>query len=73
MNADEPDLDTSVLLNDDCCWVYDPDSLMPDSGVEGVLALIYRGGALFYLDGATRKWANVESLATAPAKPTRIK
>ena len=29
--------------------------------------------AAVYLDGATRKWLNVETTATAPAKPTRIK
>lgn len=56
----ETDFDTSVFLHDDSCWVYDHDSLMPDSGVEGVLALIYRNGCLFYLDGKTRTWHNVE-------------
>lgn len=61
MNAEEPDLDTSVFLHEDSCWVYDPDSLMPGSGVEGVLAMMYRGGSLFYLDGESRRWHNVET------------
>ena len=57
----------AVYLPEDTCWVADPDFLLPDSGVEGVLAMQYRGGDLFYLDGATRKWVNVE----AEEKPTR--
>lgn len=72
MTTEEPDLDTSVFLHDDACWVYDPDALHPDSGVEGVIALIYRSGTLFYLDGATRKWLSVEASTTC-TKPTRIK
>jgi len=57
----------AVYLPEGTCWVADPDFLLPDSGVEGVLAMQYRGGDLFYLDGATRRWVNVES----DAKPRR--
>lgn len=60
MNADD-DIDLSVFLHDDSCWIYDPEALMPDSGVEGVLAVQYRAGGLYYLDGETRKWLNVEA------------
>lgn len=57
----------SVYLPEDTCWVADPDFLPPDSGVTGVLAMQYRGGELWYLDGETRKWLNVEG----DAKPKR--
>ena len=57
----------AVYLPEDTCWVADPEFLLPDSGVEGVLAMQYRGGDLFFLDGASRKWVNVE----AEDKPTR--
>jgi hypothetical protein len=57
----------AVYLPEDTCWVADPEFLLPDSGVEGVLAMQYRGGDLFFLDGASRKWINVE----AEDKPTR--
>lgn len=53
--------ESSITLMEGECWVGDPDYLWPESGVEGVLAIQYRGGELFYLDGATRKWLNVES------------
>lgn len=43
------------------CWIADPDYLWHDSGVEGVLAIQMTEGGLFYLDGETRKWVNVET------------
>lgn len=58
-----------VHLGDGTCWVADPDLLAHDSGAEGVLALQYMEGALWYLDGATRKWLNVE--AQDSSKPAR--
>lgn len=57
----------AVYLAEDTCWIGDPDFLLPESGVEGVLAMQYRSGELWYLDGATRKWLNVE----ADTKPAR--
>lgn len=53
--------ESSLLIGEGECWVGDPDYLSPDSGVEGVLAIQFTGGQLFYLDGATRKGVNVES------------
>lgn len=50
-----------IVLTDDCVWVSDPDLLHPDAEADGVLALMYRGGCLFYLDGATRQWVNAEA------------
>jgi len=51
----------AVYLHDGTCWVADPDFLLQDSGVEGVLAMQYVDGHLWYLDGASRKWINVEA------------
>lgn len=55
------DWESSLVLSEDQCWVADPDYLWHESGAEGVLAIQYRAGELFYLDGATRKWVNVEA------------
>lgn len=58
-----------IMLSDGMCWVADPDLLAHDSGADGVLAVQYMEGGLFYFDGATRKWLNVE--ASDPGKPVR--
>ena len=58
-----------VLIPDGACWVADPDLLAHDSGAEGVLAVQYMEGGLYYFDGATRKWLNVE--AADPGKTAR--
>lgn len=58
-----------LYLSDDTCWIADPDLLAHDSAAEGVLAVQYRGGELFYLDGESRKWLNVE----AQAKSTKLR
>ena len=58
-----------VVLMDDCCWIGDPEALHHESGVdEGVLALQFRGGCLFYLDAATRQWVNVDDKGPKKAK-----
>lgn len=54
-----------VYLHDGECWVGDPEFLAHDSGVDGVIAVPFRDGALWYLDGETRKWLNVEAQDTA--------
>jgi len=72
----EPDDETEVefyapepvYLHEDTCWIGDPDALDPDSGAEGVLAIQYRAGCLWYLDGLTRQWYNVEKDGAKRAK-----
>ena len=49
-----------IVLMDDSCWVLDPDALDPANEATGVLAVMLRGGCLFYFDGETRQWTNVE-------------
>jgi hypothetical protein len=64
--TDEPDDDEEIVgeacvyLGDGQCWVADPAYLDQDSGVQGVLAVKFWGGALYYLDGQTRKWLSCE-------------
>lgn len=58
-----------VTLAEDICWIADPAALHPEAECSGVLAVIYRGGELFYLDGATRKWSNVESRPSSKPRP----
>ena len=53
-----PPLD--ITLTDGTCWVSDPDLLHHEESAEGVLAVQYRDGQLFYLDGLTRKWVSAE-------------
>ena len=66
----EPDNDTDeleveyiptepIVLMDDSCWVADPDALHHEEGGT-VLAVLYRGGGLWYLDGETRQWFSAE-------------
>ncbi len=40
-----------VYLPEDTCWVADPEFLLPDSGVEGVLAMQYRGATCSFWTG----------------------
>ena len=61
-----------VILMDDTVWVPDPDALHPDAQAEGVLALVYRGGCLFYFDGETRQWVNVEDKGPRKARLSRV-
>lgn len=56
-----------LYLHDGECWVSDPEYIAHDSGVQGVIAIQFRDGALWYLDGETRKWLNAES----DTKPSR--
>jgi hypothetical protein len=56
-----------LYLHDGECWVADPEYLAHDSGVQGVIAIQFRDGGLWYLDGETSKWLNVE----ADNKPQR--
>jgi len=58
-----------VILMDDTVWVPDPDALHPDAEAEGLLALLYRGGCLWYFDGQTRQWCNVEDKGPKKARP----
>ena len=62
-----------VVLPEDCCWIGDPDALEHDSGAEGVLAVQFKAGGLYYLDGLTRQWLNVEKdgakRARGPLRP----
>ena len=66
---DDEDVASEVplYLQDGECWVCDPEYLAHDSGVQGVIAIQFRDGALWYLDGETRKWMNAE----ADTKPAR--
>ena len=61
-----------VVLMDETCWVPDPDALHPDNEAEGVLALMLRGGCLFYFDGELRQWLNVEDKGPKKARLTRV-
>lgn len=61
-----------VVLMDDAVWVPDPDALHPEAEAEGVLALLYRGGCLWYFDGETRQWVNVEDKGPKKARLTRV-
>ena len=61
-----------VVLMDDTCWVPDPDALHPENEGVGVLALLYRGGCLWYFDGESRQWVNVEDKGPKKARLTRI-
>lgn len=61
-----------VILMDDTAWIPDPDALHPEAQAEGVLALVYRGGCLFYFDGETRQWVNVEDKGPRKARLSRV-
>ena len=72
MSDEEEDIEIegpdSIYLGDDTCWVYDPQYLDPDTEFDGVLAVQYRAGELFYLDGKKRKWVNAEKQSRGDAK-----
>lgn len=68
VEPDEVDVE-HIQLAEGECWVYDPEFLALDSGVKDVLAVQFTGGALWYLDGATRKWISAEK----PAEPDKGK
>jgi len=61
---------TELTLHDGECWIFDPDFLDPATEYEGVLAVQFRDGALWWLDGLSRKWINVEDGKAAGKKPT---
>lgn len=60
-----------VYLQEETCWIADPDYLHRESGVQGVIAIQYKGGQLWYLDGETRQWASAE--AETKAKPRGLR
>lgn len=73
---DEIDVDVvlpePIALHEDMVWIADPDALHPDSGVDdGVLAVQYKAGQLWYLDALTRQWLNVEKDGAKKARPLR--
>lgn len=73
---DEMDVEVSfpepVMLAEDTCWIPDPDLLHPEAEAEGVLAVLYRGGCLWYFDGASRQWCNVEDKGSKKARLSRV-
>lgn len=66
-DGEEIEGERALYLHDGECWVGDPDYLAHDSGVQGVIAVQFRDGALWFLDGESRKWLNAE----ADGKPAR--
>ena len=66
---EEVGAEAEIYLADGQCWIADPEYLAHDSGVGGVIAIQFRDGGLWYLDGETRKWLNVE--ASEQGKPAR--
>lgn len=63
----------SIILHDDSCWVSDPDALAHDSEASGVIAVLYRGGGLWFLDGETRQWYSAEKDGAKKARPASIR
>lgn len=57
-----------LYLSDGECWISDPEFLAHDAGVQGVIAVQFRDGALWYLDGESRKWLNAEAQDSARPK-----
>lgn len=64
---------TELTLGDGECWIFDPDFLHHDAEFEGVLAVQFKDGGLYYLDGMSRKWVNVEGAAAKTGKPSGIR
>ena len=64
---------TELTLHDGECWIFDPDFLHHDAEFEGVLALQFKDGGLYYLDGMSRKWVNVEGASAKTGKPSGIR
>jgi len=60
-----------IILMEDACWIFDPDALHPQSGAAGVLAVIYRGGQLWVLDGETREWLSADEKPGKKAEKLR--
>lgn len=60
-----------IVLIEDSCWVSDPDSLAHDSEASGVIAVLYRGGGLWFLDGESRQWLSAEKDGAKKARPLR--
>jgi hypothetical protein len=69
----EVSLPEPVILSDDTCWISDPDLLHPEAEAEGVLAVLYRAGCLWYFDGATRQWLNVEDKGPKKARLSPVR
>ena len=61
-----------LYLSDGECWIGDPDYLAHDSEVQGVIAVQFRDGALWFLDGESRKWLNAEA-PEAGKSPRKLK
>lgn len=70
--TDEPDDDElgeiavelesqELHLADGECWIIDPECLDPDTESEGVIAVQYREGGLYYMTGQAHKWMNAET------------
>lgn len=54
--AEPEELDT-IQLGEGEAWIWDVDSLAPDSGTDsGVLAVVNKDGQLFVLTAKDRKW-----------------
>ena len=80
--ADEPDdelgeiaveLESQELhLADGECWIIDPECLDPGTESEGVIAVQYREGGLYYMTGRLRKWTNAEAQAKAKRNDVRV-
>lgn len=69
---EEFEAESGVYLDDGTCWVRDPDYLAHDSDVQGVIAMQFRDGALWFLDGVSRKWCNAEA-QEQKTKPTKLR
>jgi len=63
---------TDLFLHDGQCWLCDPDYLDPSNEYDGVLAVQYRDGAIYWLSGVDRKWRNVEE-EKKPEGPKRLR
>lgn len=73
-DTEEPEVESvePLYLQDGECWVGDPDFLAHDSGVDGVIAVQFKDGALWFLDGESRKWLNAEAPEASKPK-TRLR
>lgn len=58
---DEADEPRPFLLSDGDCAVFDADLLDPVNECDGVIAVQFKDGALWWLSGRDRKWHNAES------------
>src|SRR5690606_1428588 len=69
--TEEVDSVEPLYLSDGECWISDPEFLAHDAGVQGVIAVQFRDGALWYLDGESRKWMNAEADSGRPKTKLR--